>query len=752
MLNLDLLNPAQRKAVQSVNGPFLILAGAGSGKTRVLTYRIAYLIKDLGVAPWNILALTFTNKAASEMKQRLLDLGARVDDIWVGTFHSICSRILRINAGKIGFESSFTIYDSDDQTSLVRQCIKELNINDSAMKPNYVKSCISDAKNKFILPEHYIEFFGENPLAKKVQKVYARYQEALSVSNAMDFDDLILNVIHLFERDKEVLEYYKKHFKYIHVDEYQDTNMVQYRLIKLLINDESNICVVGDNDQSIYGWRGADIRNIIEFEKDFPGAEVIMLERNYRSTQNILNLANSVISHNRNRRDKNLWSNLGDGDKILCYIANNEKDEAQFVADTINAGIQDGAKFEDYAILYRTNAQSHNFEYILRRAGIKYDILGGLRFYDRKEIKDLIAYLKFVVNPYDEVSFRRCINEPKRSIGLVSIDKIVFHAAQFENNILKSIEYCISNKVLSAKASTSLRDFYHLMMESMNAEFSPSQVLENILEKTKFTESFRLQNDVQAIARLENIDELLSQMMNYEKDMRLKKEEYSLSTFLQDISLISDQDKLEEGEKATLLMTIHTAKGLEFKNVFLVGMEDGIFPSMLAMNEDGLEEERRLCYVAITRAKEKLYLCRANRRERFGKTEVNLPSRFFDEMDEYLLETKTYSHANFDNTVRTGDFIKAAPILNSKTVKKSDSTHRFKFGVDASEFLSKAPKKLVSNDEKSNIKIGDRVKHKFFGEGSVIAMGGESPDDIVIAFDTKGQKILSKSASPINKI
>lgn len=754
MLNLDILNSAQREAVESVDGPFLVLAGAGSGKTRVLTYRIAHLIRDLEVAPWNVLALTFTNKAAAEMKQRLSDLGANVEDVWVGTFHSICARILRINANKIGFDSSFTIYDSDDQNALIKRCIKELSINDSAMKPNYVKACISDAKNKFILPEYYIESFGDNPLAKKVKIVYEKYQEALHQSNAMDFDDLILNTIRLFDSEKAVLEHYKKQFRYIHVDEYQDTNMVQYQLIRLLVNDRCNICVVGDNDQSIYGWRGADIRNIIEFEKDFPGAKVIMLEKNYRSTQNILNLANSVISYNKNRRDKSLWSDLGDGDKIIYYIANDEKDEAQFVADTIKSGIQSGEKFEDYAILYRTNAQSHNFEYILRRAGIKYDILGGLRFYDRKEIKDLVAYLKFVVNPYDEMSFRRSINEPKRSIGSVSIDKIMGYAQSFENNILKAVEYCISNKVLSGKATQSLRDFYNLMIESMNNEFAPSEILKNILEKTKFTEVYELQNDAQAIARLENIDELLSQMMNYEKDKKQKNESYDLAGFLQDISLISDQDQLEEGEKATLLMTIHTAKGLEFKNVFLVGMEDGIFPSMLAMNEDGLEEERRLCYVAITRAKQKLYLCRANKRERFGKTEMNLPSRFIKEMDSYLLEPKAYSYANFNRIEQETDFLHSSSVVGPRTGKKTSSAYKFKFGVQASDFLSNTRTNISNSikDAKSDLRVGDRIKHKFFGEGTILSIGGISSDDIVIKFDNKGEKTLSKSASPINKI
>ncbi|WP_339205307.1 DNA helicase PcrA [Paenibacillus sp. FSL K6-3182] len=637
------LNPPQRDAVQATDGPLLIMAGAGSGKTRVLTHRIAYLIEKKRVAPWSILAITFTNKASREMQDRVSALvGPSGRDIWVSTFHSMCVRILRRDIDRIGFTSSFSILDSSDQLSVIRGCMKDMNIDTKKVEPKAVQAAISGAKNELITPEQFEQKVGDY-FEGIVAQVFTKYQKKLRSNNSLDFDDLIMMTIQLFKDVPEVLEFYQNKFRYIHVDEYQDTNRAQYMLTRMLADKHHNICVVGDSDQSIYRWRGADITNILNFEGDYPEARTIMLEQNYRSTANILDAANAVIKLNTGRKPKKLWTDQGAGDLIALYQADTEHDEGYFVTGEIRKNVNNGYKFANHAILYRTNAQSRVIEEILIKSDIPYQIVGGIKFYDRKEIKDLLGYLKLVSNPDDDISLVRIINVPKRGIGDTTVGKLADEAARRGTSIYRVLNN-LGEVEVNARTRTLLREFYEIIdnLTRMVEYLSVTELTEKVLELSQYRMELHQENTLESKARLENIDEFLSVTMDFEK----RNEDRTLVAFLTDLALIADIDSLnkdeEEAEKnkdAITLMTMHSAKGLEFPVVFIIGMEESVFPHSraLADNEE-LEEERRLAYVGITRAEKRLYLTCARMRTLFGRTSSNMPSRFLQEIPESVRE------------------------------------------------------------------------------------------------------------------
>ena len=639
---LNGLNPQQQKAVQTTNGPLLLMAGAGSGKTRVLTHRIAYLLGEKGVAPWNVLAITFTNKAAREMRERIDKLvGPEAEDIWISTFHSMCVRILRRDIDRIGINRNFTILDSGDQLTVVKKIMKERNIDPKKFEPRSILAGISNAKNELLSADKYAKKITiADPYEKLTSDVYTEYQKRLLKNNSLDFDDLIMTTIQLFERVPEVLEFYQRKFQYIHVDEYQDTNKAQYLLVKHLASRFKNLCVVGDSDQSIYRWRGADISNILSFEKDYENAQVILLEQNYRSSQNILNAANAVIEKNSNRKPKKLWTDNQIGSKISYYRAATEKDEAYFVAKKIRDDIQMGnRKYTDFAVLYRTNAQSRMIEEIFLKSNIPYKIVGGTKFYDRKEIKDILAYLRLIGNPDDEISFARIINMPKRGIGATSIDKIINYGVQ--NGIsLTAVLDEIEHVGVSAKITKAVKEFAGLLHNWVNMQeyLSVTELVEEVIEKTGYRDMLKNERSLEAEGRLENLDEFLSVTQTFES----QSEDKSLVAFLTDLALVADIDRVDEDPTAgeeVILMTMHSAKGLEFPVVFIVGLEEGIFPHTRSlMEEDEMQEERRLAYVGITRAEEELYLSNAQMRTLFGRTSMNAASRFITEIPAELVE------------------------------------------------------------------------------------------------------------------
>ena len=640
---LEGLNPQQREAVEATEGPLLIMAGAGSGKTRVLTHRIAYLIATRKAPPWAILAITFTNKAAREMRDRVVRLvGPAADDIWVSTFHAMCVRILRRDIQRLGFTSNYAIYDPDDQLTVIRQCLKELNLDPKRYEPRGILAAISAAKNELITPEKY-EQNARDYFQSIVSRVYGLYQKKLQSNNALDFDDLIMTTIRLFREAPDVLDYYQNRFMYIHVDEYQDTNHAQYVLCKMLADRHKRICVVGDSDQSIYKWRGADIRNILDFEKDYPDARTIMLEQNYRSTGRILEAANRVISRNTGRKPKKLWTDLGEGEKIRLYYGNSEHEEGYFVAQEILNNVKNGMRYGDHAVLYRTNAQSRVIEETLVKSDIPYRIVGGIRFYERKEIKDVLAYLRLIANPDDDLSFERIVNVPKRGIGSSTLDKLAEAAAREGLSMFRMLDN-LQGVGITGRTEHALLGFRDLILDfARMAEYlSVTELTEQVLERSGYREELIREGTVEAMTRLENIDELLS----VTKDFEAKNEDKSLVAFLTDLALIADIDALEdeaEGEDAredaVVLMTLHSAKGLEFPAVFIIGMEEGVFPHSRSMADpEEMEEERRLAYVGITRAKRKLYLCSARVRTLFGRTSVNRPSRFLQDIPAELTE------------------------------------------------------------------------------------------------------------------
>ncbi|MFT9848853.1 DNA helicase PcrA [Aneurinibacillus sp. REN35] len=736
------LNPQQKEAVLATDGPLLILAGAGSGKTRVLTQRIAYLLDEKKVAPWSILAITFTNKAAREMKDRIsMITGPDAEDIWISTFHSMCVRILRRDIDRIGYSRNFTILDSGDQISVVKQCLKELNIDPKKYDPRAVLGFISNAKNELKTPEQYGNMIL-GPIEQVAQKVYTLYQKKLKSNNSLDFDDLIMKTIQLFEDEPEVLAFYQKKFRYVHVDEYQDTNRAQYMLVKKLAAGHKNICVVGDSDQSIYRWRGADITNILNFEKDYPNARTILLEQNYRSTKKILEAANKVISNNAGRKPKNLWTDNDEGAIIRYYTADSEHSEAYYVVDQIQKAIQAGRSYREIAILYRTNAQSRVIEEVFVKSGIPYNIVGGTKFYDRKEIKDMLAYLRLISNPDDDLSLTRIINVPKRGIGAGTVEKIATYAAQQGISMYRAIQEA-DQIGLSARFTDAIVKFARMIaeLESMQEYLGVTELAEEVLKRTEYREELRREGTLEARSRIENIEEFLSVTMEFER----ASEDKTLVAFLTDLALVADIDKLDESEEdrgnSVALMTLHSAKGLEFPMVFLVGMEEGIFPHSRALLEEvEMEEERRLAYVGITRAEEELFLTRALMRTLYGQTKMNSASRFIEEIPEHLIQPEgTVQQRLAARTMRMDN--------NSSTQPQAPRS-----GVVP--MRTQAAGGIARSTEAVDWKAGDKVQHGKWGIGTVVSTKGSGQDlELTIAFPnpTGLKKLLAKFA-PIEKV
>ncbi|USK28929.1 DNA helicase PcrA [Bacillus sp. CMF21] len=728
---LNGLNDMQKEAVKATDGPLLIMAGAGSGKTSVLTRRIAYLMVEKGVAPWNILAITFTNKAAREMKERIGKLlGPGADDIWISTFHSMCVRILRRDIDRIGISRNFSILDTTDQLSVIKSILKERNIDPKKFDPRSILGSISGAKNELITPDEFEKTAG-GIYEQVASDVYKDYQKKLLKNQSLDFDDLIMTTIQLFQRVPEVLEFYQRKFQFIHVDEYQDTNKAQYLLVKMLASRFQNLCVVGDSDQSIYRWRGADIANILSFEKDYPTASVILLEQNYRSTQRILEAANGVIKNNMNRKAKNLWTQNDEGQKINYYRADSESAEGQFVAGKINQLVSsEGRKLSDFAILYRTNAQSRVIEEILLKSNINYTIVGGIKFYDRKEIKDILAYLRLIANPDDDISLARVINTPKRGVGATSVDKIAQYALDNDLSLFGAIEQ-IEFAGVSGRVVSAMVDFRELVRNLANMQdyLSVTELAEEVIEKTGYREMLKTEKTIEAQSRLENIDEFLSVTQNFEKNS----EDKSLVAFLTDLALVADIDKLDEDEEASkeavVLMTLHSAKGLEFPVVFLMGVEEGVFPhSRSLMEEAEMEEERRLAYVGITRAEKELYITNAKMRTLFGRTSMNPESRFISEIPSELLE-------------------------NLNEVKKSAAPFAAKTRPDRRPQVNRPIAASTGGDEIA-WSVGNKAEHKKWGIGTVVSVKGEGEGkELDIAFPSPvGIKRLLAKFAPIQKV
>ncbi len=734
------LNPEQQNAVKATEGPLLIMAGAGSGKTRVLTHRIGYLIVEKRVNPYNILAITFTNKAAREMRERIAKMmGGAADEIWISTFHSMCVRILRRDIDRLGFNRNFSILDTSDQQSVIKGILKDKNIDPKKFDPRAILGSISSAKNELIDPEEYAKLTGDY-FQNIVSDVYTEYQRRLRKNQALDFDDLIMTTIQLFKRVPEVLEYYQRKFQYIHVDEYQDTNKAQYLLVKMMASRFKNLCVVGDSDQSIYRWRGADIANILSFEKDYPNAAAIFLEQNYRSTKRILMAANKVIENNANRKPKNLWTENPEGNKIVYYRADSEQGEAQFVAGKIKELTRDDKyKLSDIAILYRTNAQSRVMEEVLLKSNLDYSIVGGTKFYDRKEIKDMLAYLRLISNPDDDISLQRVINVPKRGIGSSSIDKMANFAAMHEISLYQALE-SVELIGLSPKTTKAARDFRDLIgnYTQMQEFLSVTELVEEVLDKTGYREMLKAENSIEAQSRLENLDELLSVTKSFEEGS----EDKSLVAFLTDLALVADIDSLDETSEKTdsvVLMTLHSAKGLEFPVVFLIGMEEGVFPhSRSLMEEAEMEEERRLAYVGITRAEKTLFLTNAQMRTLFGRTNMNPASRFINEIPADLLEGEEPAK-------------KAASPFGSQGRtfgQKSGS-----FGTPVARKPVVRPAAAATGGNEIGWKVGDKAEHGKWGIGTVVSVKGEGDGlelDIAFPKPTGIKRLLAKFA-PIKK-
>jgi DNA helicase II / ATP-dependent DNA helicase PcrA len=714
------LNPMQKEAVKTVNGPLLIMAGAGSGKTRVLTHRIAYLLGEKGVAPWNILAITFTNKAAREMQERIYHLvGKDAEDIWVSTFHSMCVRILRRDIDRIGINRSFSILDTTDQLTVLKNILKEKNLDSKKFDPRSILGTISSAKNELQTAADYSRD-AFTPYEKIVGEIYVAYQDRLRKNHSLDFDDLIMMTITLFERVPEVLQYYQRKFQYIHVDEYQDTNHAQYKIVKMLAEQFKNICVVGDSDQSIYRWRGADISNILSFEKDYDNAQVILLEQNYRSTQTILDAANAVITNNSNRKAKRLWTENGQGNPIHYFRAASEQDEGYFVAGKLAEWKRQGIQqYSDVAILYRTNAQSRAMEEVLVKSNIPYKMVGGVKFYDRKEIKDILAYLRFIANPNDEISFSRIINVPKRGVGAASVDKVINYSIANDLSLSDTLEQ-IDFVGLSGKITKAIGDFHTMTKnwQQMQEYLSVTELVEEVLEKTGYIQMLKDENTIESASRIENIEEFLTVTNAFEESS----EDKSLVSFLTDLALVSDIDQADKEESSTdevILMTLHSAKGLEFPVVFLIGMEEGIFPhSRSLMDEEEMEEERRLAYVGITRAEKQLYITNAQTRTLYGRTSVNQESRFINEIPEELLDRANKKVVTEKRTV-------SRPAMAMKT----------------------------TGGESLGWRVGDKASHGKWGIGTVVSVKGEGEAmelDIAFPSPTGIKRLLAKFA-PITK-
>lgn len=755
----DTLNEPQREAVLHADGPLLILAGAGSGKTRVLTHRIAYLIEELGVNPWNILAITFTNKAAGEMRQRVDDLvGFGSESIWVSTFHSMCVRILRRFIDRLGYDSRFTIYDTDDQKTLMKAVCKKVDIDTKRFKERMLLSVISSAKNEMILPEEFELNAGGDFAQLKIAKVYREYEAQLKANNALDFDDLLVKTVQLLQTQPDVRENYQERFRYIMVDEYQDTNTVQFKLVSLLAGKYRNLCVVGDDDQSIYKFRGANIRNILDFEKEYPDAKVIKLEQNYRSTGNILNAANGVISNNKGRKDKTLWTANGEGEKISLRQFDTAYDEAEFIAEDIKKEVRDGASYNDNAVLYRTNAQSRLLEEKFIAMNIPYKIVGGINFYARREIKDILAYLKTVDNGQDDLSVRRIINVPKRGIGLTTINRIQ-EAADARG--LSFYEALLAPEMIPGVGrSASKLDSFAALIEYFKGQAekeSLTDLLNEILDMTGYAQNLEADDEIDAESRLQNIEELLNKAAAYEEDCEDRGEKATLSGFLEEVALVADIDSLEEDQDYVVLMTLHSAKGLEFPHVYLAGMEDGLFPSYMTITGDDpeeLEEERRLCYVGITRAEQKLTLTCARKRMVRGETQYNRISRFVTEIPPELLDTGSRKRTYFPEDDGT-DGNTAGNSLFSSRQSVSAGSSRSKSYASKKPFtaLTKGKQLTAQKSDSLAYGVGDRVRHVKFGEGTVLDIKEGGRDfEVTVEFDTAGVRKMFAMFAKLVKI
>ncbi|WP_282924884.1 ATP-dependent helicase [Peptoniphilus genitalis] len=733
-MDINTLNDKQKEALLATKGPLLILAGAGSGKTKVVTSKIAYLIEELQVPSWKILAITFTNKAANEMRDRVSKLiDEDISSMWIGTFHSICVRILRKNINKIGYSSSFTIYDRDDQITVVKEAIGELGLDRDIYKPRSLVNDISNIKSEGLSPKEYIDLNKTNFFKENLGKIYEIYEKKLVSNNALDFDDLLIKTVDILRDYEDVRDFYRSKFEYIFVDEYQDTNKIQYEFIKLVAGNEPNLTVVGDNDQSIYKWRGADINNILNFHKDFPGAKIVKLEQNYRSTQKILEVANKVIENNRTRIEKNLWTSRNEGKPVVYREFPHSNEEEYGVINKIIGLHYKGEEFKDMAILYRTNAQSRGFEEALVRESIPYKIVGGLKFYDRMEVKDILAYLRAINNTDDNVSLSRIINRPKRGIGDTSLADLLDYADKNGISLYDLVTNIDKFEDLNIRARKNVRDFGSILkiLKDRSEKLSIGKLFEEVLYESGYVEDLKSQNTIEAKTRLENIEELHSNIMEYDR------EGVELAEYLNTLSILSDVDKTSE-ESGVNLMTMHAAKGLEFSTVFLVGFEEGLFPSNRSIeSEDEVEEERRLCYVGVTRACNNLFISSSRTRSMYGKLTPAKRSRFIHEMGETieiiedksreLLEIRDYNEGNKSSVNRKTKF----------------------FGIEKKTEASKG----LNQATDKNISVGDKVKHKIFGKGMVVQKKEKNGDyEVVISFDKKGLKRLMLSVAPIKLI
>lgn len=731
-MKLDSLNNMQKKAVLHDKGPLLVLAGAGSGKTRVLTTSIAYLIEEKNIDPRNIIAITFTNKAANEMKERISNLlNMDVSHLWIGTFHSICARILRMNIDKIGYDKNFTIYDSSDQKTLVKEIINELGLKED-ITPREALSVISQAKNKSMTPDEFLQLNTYYTKGDSYYEIYKKYEEKKFYYNALDFDDLIDKVLYLFSKDIETLKFYQEKFQYVFVDEYQDTNNSQYELIKYFSGFHNNITVVGDADQSIYSFRGADISNILNFEKDFKDADVIKLEQNYRSTDKILDTANVLIENNSERKDKNLWTDNKNGSKPIYRSTNVESEEAKFVLDNIKELTYQGYDAKDFAILYRTNAQSRSFEEILMKNLINYKVIGGLKFYDRKEIKDLVSYLKIIVNPKDDLALKRIINEPKRGIGNKSIAELESISSLHEISMLDLIRLDEFRPLLNDRLKKLADKFYMPLKDIFDniENYKIVDLINEVLDKSGYLKMLETSYSIEDRSRIDNINEFISSAAEYEEE----KSDDTIFDYLENLSLLSDLDKTEDKDNSVSLMTMHAAKGLEFPIVFVVGLDEGLFPGKRSIDEGNVEEERRLFYVGITRAREKLFLTSSKSRRNYGKPIFYKPSRFVDEIiDKVTVEEDSSSYGY---TSREYEKAMAEDYMREKTRQS---------------VLNKKLVKTAASD--NDFQVGDKIRHSKWGMGTIVQIKEQDKgNELVVAFDKKGLKKLNQDYAPIEKV
>ncbi len=752
-MNLDHLNAEQREAAQHIDGPLLILAGAGSGKTATMTHRIAYLIEN-GVSPYEILAVTFTNKAAGEMRERVEKLVGQCPGMWILTFHAMSLRILRKYAEEVGYEKNFVVYDTVDQKTLIKNIMKDLNLDAKTYPQQYLSSVISKQKEADISPETFLEINGGEFKSRVIYNVYSAYQKELRKNNAMDFDDLLMNAYHVLKESREALEEYQSRFKYIMVDEYQDTNKLQYEIIKLLAKARRNLCVVGDDDQCIYEWRGADIQNILDFEKDFPDAKVIKLEQNYRSYGNILAAAYSVIKNNRGRKQKKLWTVKDAGEKIVYRRCDSDKEEAQYIAQEIDLLKGRNRTYDDFAVLYRTNAQSRLFEDALKRRGIPYQILSGFSFYDRKETKDMICYMRLVVNPADDIALKRIINEPKRGIGATTLGKLEALARTREESLFNALADEEVLYGLPSKAVQPVREMMKVLLlcQEEKENLRVSDIYDNLLVKTGYMKALEDENTQEAEGRIENLMDFKSFIYDYEEEKAKAGEVATLEEFLEKVSTDSAQDEYDETAGKVTLMTMHSAKGLEFPVVFLPGLEDGLFPGHRAMDsESGMEEERRLCYVGMTRAKERLFLTSAAYRVMYGRGDYTRESTFLREVDKSLLDeagdTVFVSGRRTQNKVgvSTGSYDGFSASAYSPFGSKVSESR----GYDPLKYAKQSVKQTARGSAGVTFNAGDKVSHAKFGTGLVIEADDKT---VTVMFDSVGRKKMAKGMAPLTKV